>query len=551
LDTTAPTVTITSSKTAATTGEILTLTFTFSEVPVGFSASDITVTNGTVSGLTVDATDSKVYTATLALSNTLSNGSSVVSIASSKFYDVAGNANSASSSVSVSVDSVTPTVSSVALTSATGAQSNYLNAGDVVTATATFSESVTVDTTSGRPYLNLNIGGTTVQAAYASGTGTTALTFTYTILSGQTDAGGISIAANSLNLNSGTIQDASGNTASLTHTAVTDNASYMVDTTAPTATLTTGTYANTASATVQSSETGTAYLVKNTISVTDEASITGASITSWNSVAISTASTDTSLALTGLVDGTYKLYTVDTAGNLSTVSTNSFTVDATATGLTTSVTRLQISADTGISPTDRITKTASQTVSGDLSAALGAYESVYITADGGSNWYAATASTGSTSFSLSAISLEVGTNNTLKAKVMNTSTSGSSAQYSIYYTLDTTAPTVSSVVISGATGAQSNYLNAGDVVSATVTFTEAMTVTTTNGTPYLNLNIGGTTVQAAYASGTGTTALIFSYTVLSGQTDADGISIDANSLNLNSGSITDTAGNTATLTHLP
>ena len=545
----APTLAITSSKTAATAGESLTLTFTFSEVPVGFSASDITVTNGTVSGLTVDATNSKVYTATLALSNALSSGTSVVSVASNNFYDVAGNANAVSSSLSVTIDSVAPTVSSVAITAATGAQSNYLNAGDVVTATATFSEAVTVVTSGGTPYLNLNIGGTTVQAAYASGSGTTALTFTYTVLSGQTDANGISIDLNSLNLNSGTIKDAAGNNATITHTAVTDNASYMVDTTAPTATLTTGTYANTASATVQSSETGTAYLVKNTIIVTNEASITSASGTSWNSVAISAANTNTLLSLTGLVDGSYKLYTVDAAGNLSTASTNTFTVDATATGLTTSVTRLQLSADTGISPTDRITKTASQTVSGDLSAALVAYESVYISADGGSNWYAATASTGSTSFSLSGISLEVGANNTLKAKVMNTSTSGSSAQYSIYYTLDTTVPTVSSVAFSGATGAQNNYLNAGDVVSATVTFSEAVTVTTTNGTPYLNLNIGGTTVQAAYASGSGTTALIFSYTILSGQTDANGVSIDTNSLNLNSGSITDTAGNTATLTH--
>ena len=211
-------------------------------------------------------------------------------------------------------------------TSATGATNNTLNAGDVVTATATFSEAVTVDTTSGTPYLSLNIGGTTVQAAYASGSGTTALTFTYTVLSGQTDANGISIDLNSLNLNSGTIKDAAGNSATITHTAVTDNASYMVDTTAPTASVTTATLANTSSATVQSSETGTAYLVKSSVSVTNEASITSAADTAWNSVAISSANTNTSLALTGLLNGSYQLYTVDAAGNLSTVSTNSVTV---------------------------------------------------------------------------------------------------------------------------------------------------------------------------------------------------------------------------------
>ena len=78
-------------------------------------------------------------------------------------------------------------------------------------------------------------------AVGASGSGSTALTFSYTILAGQTDINGISIDGNSLNLNGGTIKDASGNSATLTHSAVTDNASYMVDTTAPTATLTSGT----------------------------------------------------------------------------------------------------------------------------------------------------------------------------------------------------------------------------------------------------------------------------------------------------------------------
>ncbi len=429
-------------------------------------------------------------------------------------------------STSSGSSSTIPAVSSLRISDDTGASSS-----DLITKTASQTVSGTLSTSllSGQTVKVSTDNGSTWTTATAT-TGST--TFS---LSGATLSGSSTLMAKAVNTSL-----AEGTSLSK---------AYVLDTTSPTATLTTGTYANTANATVQSSETGAAYLVNNTIIVTNEASITSASGTSWNSVAISAANTNTLLSLTGLVDGSYKLYTVDAAGNMSAVSTNTFTVNAAATGLTTSVTRLQLSADTGISPTDRITKTASQTVSGDLSAALAAYESVYITADGGSNWYAATASTGSTSFSLSGISLEVGANNTLKAKVMNTSTSGSSVEYSIFYTLDTTVPTVSSVAFSGATGAQNNFLNAGDVVSATATFSEAVTVTTTNGTPYLNLNVGGTTVQAAYASGSGTTTLIFSYTILSGQTDANGVSIDTNSLNLNNGSITDTAGNTATLTH--
>src|SRR5207245_1757536 len=95
------------------------------------------------------------------------------------------------------------------------------------------------------------------------------------------------------------------------------------------------------------------------------------------------------------------------------------------------------------------------------------------------------------------------------------------------YLVDTTAPTVSSEAITSATGIQNNTLNAGDVVSVTATFSEAVTVT---GTPQLALNIGGTTVQASYATGSGTTALVFTYTILASQTDANGIAIPANAL---------------------
>ncbi len=229
------------------------------------------------------------------------------------------------------VDNTAPTVSTVALTSATGIQNSRLNEGDVVTATVNFSEAVTV---TGTPQLALNVGGTMVQANYAAGSGTNALTFTYTILAGQTDANGISIGASSLALNGGAIRDRAGNNATLTHTLVADNTSYLVDTTAPTATLSTGTTPNTASASVQSTEVGTAYLVKTggtgAVAVSNLASITGAADAKQNSVAIATANTATSLSLAGLEDGTYTLYTVDQAGNLSGASSASYTVDSTA-----------------------------------------------------------------------------------------------------------------------------------------------------------------------------------------------------------------------------
>jgi len=125
-------------------------------------------------------------------------------------------------------DTTSPTVSGIAITSADGIHDSTLNAGDVVTVTVNMSEATAVDITNGTPQLALNIGGTTVNADYAYGSGTTALSFNYTILSGQTDANGISIAANSLTLNGGTLKDTIGNDATLTHAPVVDNASYKV-----------------------------------------------------------------------------------------------------------------------------------------------------------------------------------------------------------------------------------------------------------------------------------------------------------------------------------
>ena len=435
------------------------------------------------------------------------------------------NVSVTSSSSDSSSSTTIPSVSTLVIGDDTGS-----SASDLITKTASQTVSGTLSTTllTGQTVQVSADNGGTWTAATATTGGTT---FT---LSGVTLSGSNTLIAKVVN-------------ASLAEGGSLSKA-YVLDTAVPTATLTTGTYANTANATVQSSETGTAYLVSSSVSVTDEASITSASGSLWNKVTISEADTDTLLSLSGLADGTYTLYTVDVAGNVSTASSNTFTVDATATGLSNEVTRLVLSADTGISLSDKITKQATQTINGTLSEAITSDETVYVSPDGGGNWYAASATTGSTSFSISSFVLESGVNNSLMAMVVNSSNL-SGAVYSTTYTLDTTAPTVSSAAISSASGSQNNTLNAGDVVTATATFSESVTVTTTSGTPYLSLNIGGTTVQAPYSSGSGSTTLNFSYTILSGQNDTGGISIDANSLSLNSGTIVDTAGNSATLTH--
>ena len=80
-----------------------------------------------------------------------------------------------------------------------------------------------------------------------------------------------------------------------------------------------------------------------------------------------------------------------------------------------------------------------------------------------------------------------------------------------------------------------------ETIEATVTFTQAVNVT---GTPQLALGIASGTKQANYVSGTGTKSLVFRYTVVQADVDSDGISIAANALTLNAGTILQAADGT-------
>ena len=90
---------------------------------------------------------------------------------------------------------------------------------------------------------------------------------------------------------------------------------------------------------------------------------------------------------------------------------------------------------------------------------------------------------------------------------------------------------------------------AGEVIWVEAWFDRAVTVT---GTPRMALNVGGNTRQAAYHSSAAEgRMLFFHYVVRSGERDADGVSIAANALDLNGGTIKLTANGVtdATVTH--
>lgn len=66
------------------------------------------------------------------------------------------------------------------------------------------------------------------------------------------------------------------------------------------------------------------------------------------------------------------------------------------------------------------------------------------------------------------------------------------------------------------------------------------------GTPQLDLMVGSNTRNATYVSGSGTTSLLFRYTVVAADMDMDGITLSS-SIDLNSGTIKDNNGNDAGL----
>ncbi|NYT26583.1 MAG: type I secretion C-terminal target domain-containing protein [Candidatus Thiodubiliella endoseptemdiera] len=135
IDTVAPTIAITSYVSALKAGETAMITFTLSEVSTDFVAADVTVTGGVLSGFALKSGETKVYTATF--TPTVGGSSGAISVANSKFTDAAGNNNAdgsdADNSVSLTIDTVTPTIAIRSNVSA-------LKAGETAMITFTLSE---------------------------------------------------------------------------------------------------------------------------------------------------------------------------------------------------------------------------------------------------------------------------------------------------------------------------------------------------------------------------------------------------------------------------
>ena len=120
VDTTAPTLSITSDVAAVKVGETATITFTFSEATSNFVVGDIATSNGSVSNFT--AVSSTVYTATFTPTASLASGSASITVAGGNYDDAAGNSGGAGTTPTISIDTLAPVFSS-------GATANFAENG--------------------------------------------------------------------------------------------------------------------------------------------------------------------------------------------------------------------------------------------------------------------------------------------------------------------------------------------------------------------------------------------------------------------------------------
>ena len=207
-DTTAPTVTITSSTGSSgdtVSDTTLSFTATFSEFTSNFVVGDITVT-GTANGSSPAASNfaGSGTTYTFDVVKGSSDGTVSVSVAAGKATDVTGNDNTVSNTYTFTIDSTSPTV---AITSSTGS-SGSSTSSTTLSYTATFSES-----TSNFVVGDITVTGTANDSSPAAsnfaGSGTT---YTFDVVKGSSDGTvSVSVAA-------GRATDAAGNDNTVSNT---------------------------------------------------------------------------------------------------------------------------------------------------------------------------------------------------------------------------------------------------------------------------------------------------------------------------------------------
>ncbi|MBC3873050.1 DUF4347 domain-containing protein [Undibacterium flavidum] len=230
------------------------------------------------------------------------------------------------------------------------------------------------------------------------------------------------------------VDDTAGNSGTMASQA------YVLDTTAPTKTIASAQFSVDNGVSNSDFITNTAnQTISGTLNVNiasgERVEVSIDNGASWSDATTTVGQSSWTIDKTLSGSNTLKVRVSDTAGNSGTTYSQAYVLNTVAP--TTTIATAGLSSDTGILSNDFITQTAAQTISGTLSAVLGADELVEVSIDNGATWDDATATVGTKAWT---IDKTLSGTDTIKVKVSNTAGNNSTV-YSHTYTIDATAPT--------------------------------------------------------------------------------------------------------------
>ncbi len=474
-------------------------------------------------------------------------------------------------------DTTGPTISTIAVTSSVPSnQNSHYKIGDAIKVTATFNEALTLV---GSPTLKINVGGTEKSATCAkkgaTGDDAKKLVCSYTVADGDEDTDGIAVAAGKL---SGTIKDGSDNAATLTYTAITTQSAHKVDGVRPTVSslalagdgqfygvdddivvqvtfsegigwiplkstlgIKVGSATRKATFDISSGLTEIASFAYTVVS--GDSDTDGVSIDSGN-IALPAGENITDLAgnaaVTPVAHGSLEpeaesAHKVDTEA-----PTISFPTTEARAGGTATLTLGDSAAGVKKYGAVVVAGTETDAAGCDTAAEIGAAGLTTLTKLAAEQSFEYTLPTDSVGKKVCAYAEDAAGNS--RGKLWATTVAAASMD-------DTTGPTVvpkSGIAVTSSAGADGFY-KAGETIKVTLTFNEGLAVT---GVPTLTIKVGSADKTANCAvDGSDAKKLVCSYVVADGDTDTDGIAVEANKLVPGSAMIKDASNNDATLTH--
>jgi gliding motility-associated-like protein len=440
IDTQRPTAIIVVADNALAVGETSLVTITFSEVVSGLTNADLTIANGTLTG--VSSSDGGItWEATFTPSASISDNTNFMTLDNTGVEDVAGNAGAGTTnSNNYSIDSTRPTATIVVA-------DNALAAGETSLITVTFSEAVT-----GFTNADLTIPNGTLSAV-SSSDGEITWTATFTPTAGVADV------TNLISLNNSGVQDLAGNTGS----GSTNSANFTINNIRPTATIVIADNAlrigETATVTFSFSEAVSGF-------ISDDLTIANGTLGMLSSGDGGVTWTATFTPATDITDTSNEIVLNNTgiqngSGNTGTGTTNSnnYAIDTTRP----MATIVMADAALRIGETSLVTFTFNEAISGftnaNLTIANGALTAV-TSSDGGVTWMATFTPAASIADDSNVISL---TNSGVVDAVGNI---GTGITNSNNYVIDNVSPAVNAIVRANVSPTNASSVN------YTVTFSE-------------------------------------------------------------------------------